>query len=292
MALSYPSLLKWFAGRLATIARVYFAFFVPVIVVSCAAKAADPPSFRKVEPQAGAPATIPGGVLRLLADSDFPPFSFRNVRGEAAGLSVDLALLACADLQVRCSVSLRNHGELTPALLRKEGDVVVSGLRLDETLLNSLVMTRPYFWSLGRFVAKKDFKSGKADAASLGEFKIGYVDSTAHAAWLEKYYSGSSLKGFKSEAELHAALKAGDVDLLFEDNLRASFWLSGSDSAGCCKAVGEPFVDRGGFSHNLVYLARRDDGATVKALDAALDRLQDSGATAKLMTRYLPVGFW
>jgi ABC-type amino acid transport substrate-binding protein len=51
-------------------------------------------------------------------------------------------------------------------------------------------------------------------------------------------------------------------------------------------------VDRQFFSRNLAFLTRREDQETVKALDYALDRLQEKGTSAQIFSRYLPTGLW
>jgi polar amino acid transport system substrate-binding protein len=254
--------------------------------------AAEVPLFRKVEQQAGSAQPLPKSQIRLLADADFPPFSFRDATGKPTGLSIDLALLACAELKVSCSVQTRPFAELVPSLLRNDGDLIVSGLKLNDKLLANTAMTRPYLWSFGRFGTNSATQITKADPATLSDFKIGYLEGSGHAAWIEKFYGDATLQLFKSEAELHAAIKSGAVDVIFEDNLRLAFWLAGADSAACCKTLGQPFVDRSTFSNNLSFLARREDGELVKAFDLALDRLQQNGTSSKLLERYLPASFW
>jgi ABC-type amino acid transport substrate-binding protein len=51
-------------------------------------------------------------------------------------------------------------------------------------------------------------------------------------------------------------------------------------------------VDRQFFSNNLSFLTRREDAETVKALDYALDRLQEKKTSAEIFARYLPKGLW
>ena len=109
------------------------------------------PLFRHIDSVAKPPVAFAQRNIRLLTDRDFPPFSYETPEGKTAGVSVDLALAACAELKATCTVIAKPFSELLPALLNNEGDVIVSGLRIDETVLKKAAMTRPYFWSLGRF---------------------------------------------------------------------------------------------------------------------------------------------
>lgn len=250
------------------------------------------PLFRHIDSVAKPPAAFAQRTIRLLTDRDFPPFSYETPEGKTAGVSVDLALAVCTELKANCVVIAKAFNELLPALLNNEGDVIVSGLRIDEAVLKKAAMTRPYFWSLGRFAVRVGSQLRGSDIRSLAGRRIGYVANSSHGAWLEKYYSRSTLTPFPSEAEMNEALRTGALDVSFGDGLRLIYWLAGSSSRGCCKPLDGAFVDRQFFSRNLSFLTRKDDPETAKAFDYALDRLQEKGTSAEVFARYLPSGLW
>ncbi len=276
---------------------VYFLLLTLSLVVSApvaSQEAAAPgfPLFRHIDSVAKPPIGFAQRNIRLLTDRDFPPFSYETPEGKTAGVSVDLALAACTELRATCTVIAKPFSELLPALLNNEGDVIVSGLRIDETVLKKAAMTRPYFWSLGRFAVRVGSQLRGSDIRSLAGRRIGYVANSSHGAWLEKYYSRSALTAFPSEAEMYEALRTGALDVSFGDGLRLIYWLAGSSSRGCCKPLDGAFVDRQFFSNNLSFLTRRDDRDTVMAFDYALDRLQEKKTSAEIFARYLPSGLW
>jgi polar amino acid transport system substrate-binding protein len=276
---------------------VYFLLLTLSLVVSGSAIAQEPaaagfPLFRHIDSVAKNPAGFAQRNIRLLTDRDFPPFSYETPEGKAAGVSVDLALAACAELKASCTVVAKPFSQLLPALLNNEGDVIVSGLRIEPTVLKKAAMTRPYFWSLGRFAVRVGSQLRGSDIRSLAGRRIGYVANSSHGAWLEKYYSRSALTAFPTEAEMYEALRTGALDVSFGDGLRLIYWLAGSASRGCCKPLDGAFVDRQFFSNNLSFLTRREDADTVKAFDYALDRLQDKKTSAGIFARYLPSGLW
>ena len=290
-------LVKRVAGRIATHAWGFFLWLALALVVACpvsAEEAAAPvlPLFRHIDGAAKPPAAIAQRNIRLLTDRDFPPFSYETPEGKTAGVSVDFALAACTELKASCVVIAKPFNELLPALINNEGDVIVSGLRIDAALLKKARMTRPYFWSLGRFAVRVGSQLRGSDIRNLAGKRIGYVANSSHGAWLEKYYSRSTLTPFPSEAEMNEALRTGALDVSFGDGLRLIYWLAGSASRGCCKPLDGAFVDRQFFSRNLSFLTRKDDQDMVKAFDYALDRLQEKGISAKVFARYLPSGLW
>jgi polar amino acid transport system substrate-binding protein len=250
------------------------------------------PLFRHIDETGKSPVNLPKSSIRLLTDENFPPFSYGAPEGKHSGLSVELAIAACSALKLDCVVVARPFGELLPALIANEGDVIVSGLKIDENVLKKTAMTRPYFWSLGRFAVKHGSQLRSSDLRSLAGKRIGFVAKTSHGAWLEKYYSRSTLAAFPTEAEMLAALSTGTVDAVFGDDLRLIYWLAGSASNGCCLTLGGAYVDRNFFSRNLAFLARREDQNLVQAFDYALDLLQEKGTTSEIYARYLPNGLW
>ena len=253
---------------------------------------ANLPLFRHIDGVAKPPQTAITRSIRLLMDRDFPPFTYESAEGKASGVSVDLALAACAELKLTCTVVIKKFEELMPALLDNEGDVIVSGIKIDEAVLKKTAMTRPYFWSLARFAVGMNSQVRSSDVRSLAGKRVGFVSNTSHAAWLEKYYSRSTLTGFATEAEMYEALRNGAVEVAFGDDLRMVYWLTGSASRGCCKTLERAYVDRNFFSRNLAFLARREDKGIIQALDFALDRLQENGTSGQIFSRYLPVGLW
>lgn len=289
--------IKLAKARRTTPRCVYLLLFTLSLVVSgpaAAQEAAAPgfPLFRHIDSVAKPPIGFAQRNIRLLTDRDFPPFSYETPEGKTAGVSVDLALAACTELKAICTVVAKPFSELLPALLNNEGDAIVSGLRIDETVLKKAAMTRPYFWSLGRFAVRVGSQLRGSDIRSLAGRRIGYVANSSHGAWLEKYYSRSALTAFPSEAEMNEALRTGALDVSFSDGLRLIYWLAGSSSRGCCKPLDGAFVDRQFFSNNLSFLTRRDDRDTVMAFDYALDRLQEKKTSAEIFARYLPSGLW
>lgn len=290
-------LVKRVTGQIATHLGVLFILLASALVSVDAAFAQDAaapgfPLFRHIDSVAKPPTAFAQRNIRLLTDRDFPPFSYETPEGKAAGVSVDLALAACAELKANCTVVAKPFNALLPALLNNEGDAIVSGLRIDATVLKKAAMTRPYFWSLGRFAVRAGSQLRGSDIRSLAGRRIGYVTNSSHGAWLEKYYSRSTLTGFPGEAEMYEALRTGALDVSFGDGLRLIYWLAGSSSRGCCKPLDGAFVDRQFFSNNLSFLTRREDRDTVMAFDYALDRLQEKKISAEIFARYLPGGLW
>ncbi len=262
--------------------------FLPEVAYSQQSAA---PAFRTVEdkPPPDIAENLP---VKLLADADFAPFSFRSRTGSPAGLSVELAIAACERARLNCTVEVRPYGEILGALERGEADAVITGPRLDEIALSAAETTRPYFRTMGRFAVADATSLTAADGNALSGASIGAVKDTLHARWLEAYYGKSKLVPFDTLAAAGDALKTGKIDALFGDNLQVIYWVSGEGAAGCCKLLGSSFSDFDFFSRNLAFLVRPDKPDIRAALDYGLDQAQASGATEKIISTYVPLPVW
>jgi polar amino acid transport system substrate-binding protein len=250
------------------------------------------PRYRHIDPAVVEPAELPQGIVRLLVDSDFAPFSFSASDGSQAGFSVEMARAACAELRLACEIVPKPFAELLPALQRGEGDVIVTGARLDATIVKSVDTTRPYFVSTGRFFIHRDTKLADTSIRTLAGKRLGYVRGTLYGAFMEQNYGRSSLLPFESSEAMFRGLQAKELDVAFSDSLYSHYWLKGPAAAGCCITLGAAFIDRNTFSRGLTFLARKDRKNLRESLDYALDRLEEKGITAKLIARYVPGPVW
>jgi polar amino acid transport system substrate-binding protein len=244
------------------------------------------PRFRHVD-KAAPPrqATLPAN-LTLLVDDDFAPYSFQTADGKFSGLSLQMALGACAELRVQCQVKALPHEALAAALEQKQGDIIIAAAQPKAAA--QWASTRPYFLSYSGFFVRSGTSFSGVDVKSLAGRRIGFVAASAQEAFLKANFDRSSLVPFADEAALFDALRTGGLDLAFADRVHGAFWIKGSDSRGCCLALDQGFSDPTTFTKGLVMLTRPQDEGLRDALDDALDRLQEKGQAAKIFASFLP----
>lgn len=233
-----------------------------------------------------------GTETRLLADEDFAPYSFRSASGAPAGLAVELALAACAEANLKCSIEALPYDRLLEALAKGEGDAVIAGPRPDRQSLEMASLTRPYFRIMARFAVPSASQLTSPSAESLAGKTIAVVKDTLHARWLAAYYPSSRITPVATLAEAGQAMKDGKADALFGDNLQIVYWTTGEASANCCRLLGGAFSDFDYFSRNLSVMVRKDRPDLRQAFDYGLDMAQKTGATAKIITAYIPLNPW
>ena len=273
---------------------MFFAILLPSQVADAQTNpppSYQPPQFRSVEEQARP--KLPDNLsVKLIADADFAPYSFLSRTGSPAGISVEIAIAACEQARLACTVEVRPFADILPALARGEADVAITGPRLDDKTLAAARMTRPYFRIMGRFAVDDASTLDVASAANLSGRRIGVVKDTVHARWLAAYYASARITPYDDLAAAGAALKAGDVDAIFGDNLQVIYWVAGEAAATCCRLLGGAYSDFDYFSRNMAFLVRSDRPELAQALDYGLDKAQEVGATAKILRTYVPLDPW
>lgn len=250
------------------------------------------PRFRHVDSDSGVTLFPVAGEVVLLADRDFAPWSFEGEDGVTRGVSVELALSACAATKLNCRIKPMPFAELRAALSRGEGQAIISGLRLDDGLFTEALFTRPYFVSLGRFAVRLGTSLPSNDVRALTGKRLGFVKDSAHAVFLQRYYGKAQLTPYDTQDAALEALRTGALDAVFGDALGISYWLAGSKSRNCCQALGKAFVDRSTFSRELVFVLPKDQENLRNTLDAALDGLEAKGETARVFSSYLLGPVW
>lgn len=247
------------------------------------------PRFRHTD-FGGKPLTFTREAIIVLADDDFPPFSYAGPEGEALGIAVDAAQAVCEELRTKCNIVLMPWKTLSGDLTGSSG--VVAGLRLDDKTLARFQPTRPIYRALGRFAVRQESELAQVSPEAFEGKRIGVIAGSGYEAWLKKNFSDAVIVPYPNQNDLQEALRTAKVEILFGDGLQLVYWMRGGASQGCCKYIEGAYFDDASFGRPYVFLIRRGDEELKQAFDYALDQLQESGAFARIFSRYIPAPFW
>jgi polar amino acid transport system substrate-binding protein len=243
---------------------------------------------RRVErPPAGAIAAI-----RFITTDDFPPFSFTTADGHLTGFNVDLARAICDELQIRCTIQAREWDDLLPTLRAQNADAIIAGLAVTAASREELDFTDVYMRSPGRFVVRRDASAIDLSPLGLKGKTIGVVSRTAHEAFLAAFFPEIGRNLYPNAAAAREALKNGEADAHFGDAMQLSFWLQSDSAGGCCAFAGGPYFEARFFGEGLAIAVPRGAADLRRALDSALEAINEKGVFAELYLRYFPVGFF
>jgi polar amino acid transport system substrate-binding protein len=265
---------------------------VPAALGQSAGAPYDVPRFRHVDPLAKPPDLNNLGTLRLMADEDFPPFSYRDSSSALTGFSIAMANALCDELKITCQFSARPYDALLPALAAGQADALIVGLRLSPQLLETVDATRPYYRSLARFAVKQDSAITLADETALEDKRLGAVAGSVHEAYLKAHFEEATLTAYPDVTAAGKALQAGEIDAFFADAAALIFWSLAPASDNCCRLAEGAFLEVDSLSPGMSLLVKRGDARRKTVLDHGLDRLESSGVQAVIFRRFFPVSPW
>jgi len=228
-------------------------------------------------------------TLRVLTSDDFPPLHFAGPGAVPTGFSVELAREVCERLRVSCTVQTRRFEDLAGALDAGQGDVIAAAFSITPQLQNRYAITRPYFRSPARFVARAADPITEISPTVLAGKRVGVVAGSAHEAFLEAYFPDVEPIRAPNMFVAQGELRRGETDLLFADGLTLSLWIGGRASEDCCAFAGGPFLDDYFFGEGIGFIMRSDEGDLKRAFDYALHRLWEDGKYSEIYLSFFPI---
>lgn len=232
--------------------------------------------------------------VRFLTTVDFPPFNFLDSSGRLTGFHVDLARAICIELEIleKCQIQALPWGELDAALQAGDGEAIIAGLAVTAETRETHAFTRSYLKFPARFVTLKANALSEPLYARLAGKRVGVVAGSAHEAILRAYFEEATPVPLPSQEALLADLKARKIDAAFGDGMKLGFWLAGSDSAGCCRFSGGPYLAPEHLGAGLAIATTPANATLAAAFDYALHQIAAKGTFAELYLRYFPVSFF
>ena len=227
--------------------------------------------------------------IRFLTEYDYPPFNYAGADGQPSGFNVDLARAICEEIKVQCTIQARRFDTLLDALNSNAGDAIIASLAVTPEMRRRVDFSDPYYRTPARFVSRKDVEIENVRPSDLERKKVGVVAGTAHEAYLRALFTEADIQPYPGGDEARAALKRGEVDLVFGDGISLAFWLNGTDSAGCCVFRGGPFLESRYFGEGVGIAVRRGNELMRLAVNWALFRIWENGKFTDLWLRYFPI---
>lgn len=228
-------------------------------------------------------------VIRFLTEGEFPPFNYYDDEGVLSGFNVDLARAICLEASAACDIKVRPWEELLIGLRRGDADAVIAAHRVTAGGLAEVDFSDRYFYTPGRFAARKEDAVQNVSPDELDGVTIGVAKGTAHEAFVKAFYRDSRIVLFENPELAREALQQGKVELVFDDAISLAFWLNGSLSRQCCEFRGEAFLEPKYFGDGLAVALPRNDPQIKTLINNALKRVRQSGRFQELVERYFPV---
>jgi len=228
-------------------------------------------------------------IIRFLTETDYPPFNYAGPDGAPAGFNIDLARMICEEIKVACTIQQRRYDTLLDTLAANGGDAVIASIAATPEMRRRVDFSDPYYRTPARFVSRRDSTIDDVRPEALEGKKVAVVAGTAHEAYMRTLFTEAELHPYPNDDAARAALRRGEVDLLFGDGVALAFWLNGTDSANCCEFRGGPYLESRFFGEGVGITVRKGNDLLRQAFNWALFRLWERGKFTDLWLRYFPV---
>jgi polar amino acid transport system substrate-binding protein len=228
-------------------------------------------------------------IIRFLTEIDYPPFNYTGPDGVPTGFNVELARSICEEIKVACTIQMRRFDTLLDALAKNQGDAVIASFAESPEIRKKVDFSDPYYRSPARFVSRRDLDIGQIKPQTLEGRRVAVVAGTAHEAYIKALFTEVELRPYSNADAARAALKKGEVDLLFGDGIALAFWLNGTDSGACCAFRGGPYLESRYFGEGVGIAVRQGNDLLRRAFNWALFQLWEKGRFTDLWLRYFPV---
>jgi polar amino acid transport system substrate-binding protein len=228
-------------------------------------------------------------IIRFLTETDYPPFNYAGPDGAPAGFNIDLARMICEEIKVACTIQQRRYDTLLDTLAANGGDAVIASIAATPEMRRRVDFSDPYYRTPARFVARRDSTIDDVRPEALEGKKVAVVAGTSHEAYMRTLFTEAELHPYPNDDAARAALRRGEVDLLFGDGVALAFWLNGTDSANCCEFRGGPYLESRFFGEGVGITVRKGNDLLRQAFNWALFRLWEKGRFTDLWLRYFPV---
>ncbi|VVN44899.1 Putative aminoacrylate peracid reductase RutC [Pseudomonas fluorescens] len=225
-------------------------------------------------------------TLRFGVEPLVPPFESRNDKGELVGLNIELGNALCAELQKRCVWVDQDYATNIVALEANRFDVIMP-MTATPARRERIDFTENLYPLSSQLVARKGTHL-QPDAKSLQGTRIGVLAGTsreafAKARWAE---SGVTIRSFQFNDQLIASLQSGEIDATLQDSIEITHaFLSrpqGQAFGFAGPALKDPMLGTG-----VAMALRKTDSKLRDELNAALERLKQSGQYQAITERYL-----
>lgn len=156
------------------------------------------------------------GSLTVCSDIPYPPFEFEE-NGEYTGFDMDLMKEIAAGMDLELAVQDVGFDGLQSGVVFGSGtcDIGASAVTITEERKANLAFSDPYYDSLQSILVPAD-----SDIASIDDLagkQVGVQQGTTGATYAEENAPEAELVQYPSDAEMYAAIQAGNVDALLQD---------------------------------------------------------------------------
>ena len=218
------------------------------------------------------------GTLRIGVEGTYPPFNFRNDKGELDGFDIDIAKALAARLGVKPEFTTTEWSGILAGLQAGKFDVIVNQVAATDKRRETFDFSAPYVISYPQLIIRTGETRKLASAADLEGKTIG-VGQGSNYAELAKGIAGAQVRTYPGAPEYLQDLASGRIDAAINDSLLIPYL---RDKTRLPVKAGAPIGPAG--SNAIPF--RKGNPKFGQAIDKALGDMKADGSYAKISIRW------
>ncbi len=222
----------------------------------------------------------PGDPLIVGMDMTYPPFEFKNEKGEPDGVDVRMAEELAKFLGRPLKLESYAFDGLIPALQTGKIDLIISGMTANPVRAQSIDFSDPYaFTGLAILVARDSPVQSIEDLKKPG-IRITAKLGTTGETWARENLPGATVNALDGESTCALEVAQGRADAFLYDQL--SIYKYCQANAATTRAILDPFVEEAW----AIGIRKGNDDLRLK-VNAFLKEFREGGGLARLGDLYL-----
>lgn len=218
------------------------------------------------------------GTLRIACEGTYPPFNFKNDKGELTGFDVDIAKALAAKMGVKAEFTTTEWSAILAGLQAGKYDVIVNQVAATDQRRQTFDFSGPYVISYPQLIVRANETRKLDTPADLKGKKVGVGQGSNFAA-LAQSMEGVEVRTYPGAPEYLQDLATGRIDAAINDSLLIPYLKAKTKlpvKAGA--AFGKPESNAIPF--------RKGSPKFKAAIDKALDELKKDGTYARISTQW------
>ncbi|HEY3276222.1 MAG TPA: transporter substrate-binding domain-containing protein [Syntrophorhabdaceae bacterium] len=215
------------------------------------------------------------GVIRIASGPGYPPFTYRNAKGELAGFDVALSGELAKRLGVKAEIVTVQWEDIINGLKGNKYDAILGSMSVTEERAKVVDFSLPYYYARSQVMVPKD--STLKSVKDLKNKSVGVMGETTFEDDA-KAQGITQLRRYKTNDDAVVALGKKEVDAIITDDV------AGMYAKNRLHVDIEPFGDT--LSTDKISIAvRKGDRTLLKKIDAVIEEMQKDGTLRDLVER-------
>ena len=218
------------------------------------------------------------GTLRIACEGTYPPFNYKDDKGQLTGFDVEIARAIAAKMGLKPEFTTTEWSGILAGLQAGKYDVIVNQVAATEKRRETFDFSAPYVVSHAQLIVRAN-ETRKLDTPDdLKGKKIG-VGQGSNYAELARTIPGAEVRTYPGAPEYLQDLASGRIDAAINDSLLIPYLQQKTKLPIKAGAV------LGKAETNAIPF-RKGSPKFQQAIDKALDDLKADGSYARISTRW------